>query len=87
MDEDTQAAPSLRDRERHRRISRNAVPSLRDAMRQSIGGPGLMGDQVEEDESGVGGLIPYELLPDDKQTGNHGVIVINGRELIVRQTS
>ena len=46
-----------------------------------------MGDQVEEEESGVGGLIPYELLPDDKQTGNHGVIVIDGRELTVRQTS
>ena len=87
VDEDTQAAPSLRDRERHRRISRNTVPSLRDAMRQSIGGPGIMGDQVEEDESGVGGLIPYELLPDDKQTGNHGVIVIDGRELTAHQTS
>ena len=47
----------------------------------------VMGDQVEEEESGVGGLIPYELLPDDKQTGNHGVIVIDGRELTVRQTS
>ena len=56
-------------------------------MRQSIGGPGIMGDQVEEDESGVGGLIPYELLPDDKQTGNHGVIVIDGRELTAHQTS
>ena len=69
VDEDTQATPSLRDRERHRRISRNTVPSLRDAMRQSIGGPGIMGDQVEEDESGAGGLIPYELLSDDRQTG------------------
>ena len=39
VDEDTQAAPSLRDRERHRCISRNTVPSLRDGMRQSIGGP------------------------------------------------
>ena len=74
-------------RERHRCTSRNTVPSLRDAMRQSIGGPGIMGDQVEEDESGVGGLIPYELLPDDKQTGNHGVIVIDGRELTAHQTS
>ena len=51
MDEDTQAAPSLRDRERHRRISRNTVPSLRDAMRQSIGGPGIMGDQVKDERS------------------------------------
>ena len=65
VNEDTQAAPRLRDRERHRRISRNTVPSLRDVMRQSIGGPGLMGDQVKEDESGAGGLIPCELLPDN----------------------
>ena len=80
VDEDTQATPSLRDRERHRRISRNA-------MRQSIGGPGIMGSQVEGDEPGAGGLIPCDLLPDDKQTGSHGMIVIDGRELTVRQTS
>ena len=40
------------------------------------------GPQVEEDESGAGGLIPYELLPDDKQMGNHGVIVIDGTRTV-----
>ena len=56
-------------------------------MRQSMGGPGVMGDQVEEDESGAGGIISCEFLPDDRQTVNHGAIVIDGRELTVRQTS
>ena len=46
-----------------------------------------MGDQVEEDGSSLGGLIPYEMLSDDKQTGNNGMFIIDGRELTARQTS
>ena len=56
VDEDTQATPSLRDRERHRRISRNTVPSLRDAMRQSVGGPGVNAP------GGLPKIIPFATL-------------------------
>ena len=90
VDEDTQATPSLRDREPHRRISRNTVPSLRDAMRQSIGGPGIMGDQVEGDESGVGEedcWIQNQLLdPTDSEPtfGSNGCHWVRNQQLRIK---
>ena len=43
-------------RERHRCTSRNTVPSLRDAMRQSVGGPGVNAP------GGLPKIIPFATL-------------------------